>query len=202
MSDNEDDVGMTMAMDMIAKLNGEHAEVFASNLRLEKEIQDLKDKAAKIWTSTCSLCEKEKKSQFREYNKEGYENHNPSKGDGSDDFEDDIKDLEEFNTDTVAVTAHLCQDCYDSVGKGISTIRINNTRSEMIKWGQKFSKNHKLTDYMVREHARIKRDIGGVADISFDNENRDVYGDYPCYFANLHRCEEDIAWAMYHYAIG
>ena len=189
MSDDEIDVGMTQAMDMIAKLNEEHSETIEKNIKLEKEIQDMKDKAAKIFPGTCTLCRKEKKSQWKTYNP--YENnHNPSKGDGSDDFESDIKDIDEFNTDCRIVSATVCSDCWPFAEKE----RIDMTRSDMIKWGQKFSKNHKLTDHMVREHARIKREIVG-------SDEGDVYGDYPCYFANLNNSEEDIGWAMYHYAI-
>jgi len=64
MSDDEVDVGMTMAMDMMEKLNEEHAETLESNLRLEKELNAIKDKMDGISEKRCVICLETKRSKF------------------------------------------------------------------------------------------------------------------------------------------
>jgi FtsZ-binding cell division protein ZapB len=67
MSDDEVDVGMTMAMDMIEKLNEEHSETIEKNIKLEKEIQEIKDKRDGITEEKCDFCDKTKRSTYKEY---------------------------------------------------------------------------------------------------------------------------------------
>jgi hypothetical protein len=177
MSDNEVDVGMTQAMDMIEKLNEEHLEEIGKNVRLEKEIQELKDKRDGITEGKCSECRETKKDKWKSYYLR------TSNGISVDD-----------TTAAYLAVSHrlnFCGECRKSlhahaeIDERTTPTEIReerDLREDMIKWELKWKKmKSPFTRNLVKEWERIM-EVKSNLDL-FQNGGKGIGGlTWPCCF--------------------
>jgi predicted nucleic acid-binding Zn-ribbon protein len=191
MSDDEVDVGMTMAMDMIEKLNEEHSETLERNIKLEKEIQDIKDIRDGITQNKCDFCEETKKSKYCEYE------FRTSNG----------ITIEKKHTDYITSIHKLkcCEECRKIYNGGASLFHSwiipkhieeeREIRNEMIEWEQKWKKiKSPFTYKLVKEYERIAQ---SYCDLGLDDGGGCLSVPFPCCFREL----EEMMNYVYHTCI-